>query len=222
MTGDLEITATGAVEGTISVLHYGTAGALRVNAATVTSMDGSGINARLTNDAATGDLEITTTGAVMGGASGISASNAGSGTTTITTTSVTSTSGVGILTRTTAGASVTVNAGGTVSGATGMNAIETNAPTSDTTSTPADSVTIMGTVSSGNILTMTGADTVTLAAGSTTTGITIDLGEGDDTLNLASANFGTLDGGVGADTLRITGTDVTLDTLAFAGTLSRH
>ena len=107
--------------------------------------------------------------------------------------------------------------GGTVSGATGMNAIETNAPTSDTTSTPADSVTIMGTVSSGNILTMTGADTVTLAAGSTTTGITIDLGEGDDTLNLASANFGTLDGGAGADTLRITGTRI--DSLA-AGTIS--
>ena len=45
-------------------------------------------------------------------------------------------------------------------------------------------------------MTFSGADSVTLAAGSTTTGITIDLGEGDDTLDLASTAFGTLAGGV--------------------------
>ena len=91
-----------------------------------------------------------------------------------------------------------------------MNAIETQAPSGDSSSTPSDTVTVMGTVTSGNILTLTGADTVTLAAGSTTTGITIDLGEGDDTLDLASAAFGTLDGGADADTLSISGTGITL------------
>ena len=96
-----------------------------------------------------------------------------------------------------------------------MSAIETQAPDGDTTSTPADSVTIMGTVTS-NIMTFSGDDTVTLATGSTTTGITIDLGEGDDTLNLASTTFGMLDGGAGADTLSITSTEVTSDALAAA------
>ena len=51
----------------------------------------------------------------MGGERGIFVENAGSGTTSITAASVTSTSGVGILTRTTAGANIMVSAGGTVS-----------------------------------------------------------------------------------------------------------
>ena len=66
-------------------------------------------------------------------------------------------------------------------------------------------------------MTLTGDDTVTLAAGSTTTGITVNLGAGDDMLNLASANFGTLDAGAGADTLTLTGTGVTLDGGQFSG-----
>ena len=69
---------------------------------------------------------------------------------------------------------------------------------------------IMGTVSGSNIRTDAGGDTVSLAAGSTTTGVAIDLGAGDDTLNLASTAFGALDGGADADTLS-TGTGVTLD-----------
>ena len=82
----------------------------------------------------------------------------------------------------------------------------------------------MGTVSGSNIRTDAGADTVTLAVGSTTTGITIDLGTGDDRLDLASTAFGTLDGGLGADTLSVSGTGITLagdahsnfETLTFA------
>ena len=66
-------------------------------------------------------------------------------------------------------------------------------------------------MSSGNIETLAGADTVTLAAGSSTTGITIDLGAGDDRLDLASVNFGTLDGGENTDTLSITATGITLE-----------
>ena len=174
-------------------------------------MPGSAIAARL------GDLSITASGAVTGGSDGIYALNAGTGTTSITVASVSATSGVGILTRTRAGASITVNAGGTVSGGGGMNAIETQAPSGDSSSTPSDTVTVMGTVTGSNILTLTGADTVTLAVGSTTTGITIDLGEGDDRLDLASAAFGTLDGGADADTLSISGTGITLDGGAHSG-----
>ena len=104
-----------------------------------------------------------------------------------------------------------------------MNAIQTASPLGSS-AIPADSVTIMGTVSGSNIRTDAGADTVTLAAGSTTTGITIDLGAGDDRLDLASTAFGTLDGGLGADTLSVTGTGITLagdahsnfETLTFA------
>ena len=63
-------------------------------------------------------------------------------------------------------------------------------------------------MSSGNIETLAGADTVTLAAESTTTGITIDLGTGDDR---RPVNFGTLDGGENTDTLSITATGITLE-----------
>ena len=173
----------------------------------------SGINAQ-TSGAGRSITIDASGGTVSGTASGISAINAGSGTTSITAASVSATSGNGIATATTAGATIIVTAGGTVSGNTA--AILTTVPLGDVTATPADSITIMGTVTGGNISTLTGADSVTLAAGSTTTGITIDLGEGDDTLNLASATFGTLDGGVGADTLRITGTDVTSDIFSAA------
>ena len=193
------------------------ASTISISTAIVTGGDSSyGIDARLSNTAATGDISITATGAVQGGR-GISVLNTGSGATTIMVDSVSASTEIGIQTRTVAGASVTVNAGGTVSGAAGANAIQTSVPSSDTTSTPADSVTIMGTVSSGNISTGVGADTVTLAAESTTTGITIDLGEGDDTLNLASANFGTLVGGAGADTLALSGTGVDLGGGAHSG-----
>ena len=146
----------------------------------------------------------------MGNLSGIEARNYGSGATSITAASVSGMEGIGILTRTIAGASVTVNTGGTVSGAAGMNAIQTSSPESDSTSTPADSITIMGSVT-GSISTEVGADIVTLAAGSTTTGITIDLGAGDDRLDLASTAFGTLDGGADTDTLSVSGTGITLE-----------
>ena len=162
-------------------------GSISITSAAVTGNANRGIDAGLSNSGAVGDLSITASGAVTGGSDGIYALNAGTGTTRITVASVSATSGVGILTRTRAGASITVNAGGTVSGGGGMNAIETQAPSGDSSSTPSDTVTVMGTVTGGNILTLTGADTVTLAATSTTTGITIDLGTGDDRLDLASA-----------------------------------
>ena len=179
---------------------------------TVMPASGDALSATIASTSAAGNITINSEfGTISGAANGIYALNAGTGTTSITVASVSATSGVGILTRTRAGASITINAGGTVSGSGGMNAIETQAPSGDSSSTPSDTVTVMGTVTGGNILTLTGADTVTLAAGSTTTGITIDLGEGNDRLNLASAAFGTLDGGADADTLSISGTGITLD-----------
>ena len=217
--GNISInSAFGIISGGANGIVASTAGSgsITITAASVTGTTGDGIYVGLANDAGSGAITVTATGVVSGGASGISASNAGSGTTSITAASVSSTTGVGILTRTIAGASITVNAGGTVSGGAGMSAIETGAIDGDSSSTPADSVTIMGTVS-GNIMTFSGADSVTLAAGSTTTGITIDLGEGDDTLDLASAAFGTLDAGAGADTLSVTGTGITLDAGAVSG-----
>ena len=160
----------------------------------------SGILVQLSSAGATGDVIIdTTAGTVSGAAAGISVVNAGSGTTSITSASVSASAGYAIRTRTTTGASITITAEGTVSGSGGNAAIRTEAPTGDMTSTPSDNLIIMGTVTGGNIETLTGVDTVTLAAGSTTTGITVDLGAGTDTLNLASTAFGALDGGAGAD-----------------------
>ena len=200
------IVATTAGSGSITITGAGS----------VTGNTNRGIDARLSNSGATGDLSITASGAVSGGSDGIYALNAGTGTTSITVASVSASAGSAILTRTRAGANITVNAGGTVSGGAGNAAIQTGAPSGDSSSTPADSY-IRGTVSGGNISTLAGADTVTLAAGSTTTGVAIDLGAGDDTLNLASATFGTLDGGADADTLSISGTGITLDGGAHSG-----
>ena len=214
--GDAAITITtiGAVEGGTSGIRAtnvsGGASSITINAAAVvTGTANDGISVGLASAAATGDISITTTGMVSGGISGISALNAGSGTTTITTASVTSTSGIGIRTRTTAGANIIITTGSTVSG--GVSAIQTDVLDGDSSSTPADSVTIRGTVTGGNILTLAGADTVTLADTSTTTSITIDLGAGDDSLDLASTAFGRLDGGPDTDTLSVSGTGINLD-----------
>ena len=197
----------------ISVSNTGTgASGISITAAAVTGGNSaSGISASLSNSAATGDISITASGAVMGGSRSIIALNYGSGTTSITVSSASASAGSGIFTRTRAGASITVNAGSTVSGGGGSAAIQTTVPRGDISSTPSDRVIIRGTVSGGNIVTGSSNDIVTLAAGSTTTGITIDLGESNDRLDLASATFGTLDGGVDRDTLRMTGTGITLD-----------
>ena len=197
----------------ISVSNTGTgASGISITAAAVTGGNSaSGISASLSNSAATGDISITASGAVMGGSRSIIALNYGSGTTSITVSSASASAGSGIFTRTRAGATIIVTTGSTVSSSEGGSAIQTARPSSDTTSTPADSVTILGTVSSGRITTSVGADTVTLAAGSTTTSTTVDLGTGDDRLDLASTAFGTLDGGAGADTLSISSTSINLD-----------
>ena len=207
----IQVDATGGSGGNINIGGYGENA---IGDVTGTGGGNSGINAR--TDGSGRSITIDTSdSSVMGSSTGISAQNEGTGTTSITVSSVSASAGIGIQTRTTAGASVTVNAGGTVSGTAGGTAIQTSAPLSDTTSRPADSVTIMGTVT-GNISTGVGDDTVTLAEGSTTTGITIDLGAGADTLNLAAASFGALAGGAGADTLRIISTDITSDSLTAA------
>ena len=194
----------------ISAANAGTgASSISITTADVTaaSPGSTSIGASLSDAGATGAIIIdSSAGAVSVGGTGIFARNSGSGTTTITTASVTSTIGFGIITETRAGATIIVNAGGTVSGAGA--AIRTTIP-DGVSATPADSVTIRGTVT-GNILTLTGADSVTLADTSVTTGITIDLGEGDDTLDLASVNFGTFDGGDNADTLSVSGTGIDL------------
>ena len=193
----------------ISARNAGTGG-ISITTANVNSANGSGIFANLSNEGASGAITIDSTAGIASGLQrGISVVNAGSGTTTITVSDVSASSGTGIFTVTTTGANITVNAGGTVSGSGGNAAIETGAP-DGVSATPADSITIRGTVSGGNISTLTGADSVTLAAGSTTTGITIDLGAGDDRLDLASATFGALDGGPGTDTLSLSGTGITL------------
>ena len=187
-------------------------GSISITSAAVTGNANRGIDARLSNSGATGDLSITASGAVSGGSDGIYALNAGTGTTSITVASVSASAGSAILTRTRAGANITVNAGGTVSGGAGERTLSKPVfPMVIAVPHRRIVSTIRGTVTGGGISTLTGADTVTLAAGSTTTGITIDLGAGDDTLNLASTAFGTLDGGADADTLSISGTGITLD-----------
>ena len=122
------IVATTAGSGSITITGGGS----------VTGNTNRGIDARLSNSGATGDLSITASGAVSGGSDGIYALNAGTGTTSITVASVSASAGSAIRTRTTAGANITVNAGGTVSGGGGMNAIQTEAPSGDSSSTPAD------------------------------------------------------------------------------------
>ena len=193
----------------ISASNAGTGG-ISIMSATTTGMTGDGISAQLTNSAAVGDISITASGTVMSENSSIFAVNAGSGMTTITVASVSTGTGIGIFTRTIAGATLVVNAEGTLSGAVGNAAIRTDAP-DGVSATPADSVTIRGTVSRGNIETLAGADIVSLALTSVTTDITIDLGEGDDSLYLSSVNFGTLDGGPDTDTLNVAGVGITLE-----------
>ena len=68
-TGDISITANGAVrEGAMaSRVHNAGSGTTTITASnSVTATAGSGIFAQLDNPDATGDLEITTTGAVTG------------------------------------------------------------------------------------------------------------------------------------------------------------
>ena len=201
----------------IAATNAGTGGISITTAdVTATSSGSGGIFAQISDAGAASAILIdSSAGTVSGLGAGISVVNAGSGTTTITTASVTG-GNSGIFTRTTAGASITVNAGATLS-TSGRFAIQASAPSGDMTSTPSDRVTIRGSVSGGNISTLTGADTVTLAVGSTTTGITVDLGEGDDRLDLVSTAFGTLDGGLGADTLSISATGITLNGGAVSG-----
>ena len=197
----------------IRVLNSGAgASSISATAAGTATMNAPGIELRLDNSAATGDISVTTTGTIGSRyASTITAFITGSGTATITIASgsVSAYAGMGIVTQTVAGANIIVTAGSMISTSSAA-AIQTSRPTGDSTSTPADTVDIRGTVMTGNILTVQGDDTVTLAAGSTTTGITINLGEDDDTLNLASTTFGTLDGGTGADTLNVSGTGINL------------
>ena len=89
-----------------------------------------------------------------------------------------------------------------------MSAIETDAIESDTPSTPGDVVMVIGSVT-GDILTLAGDDSVTLAAGSNAGG-EVDLGAGDDTLNLGTDMFMGLTGGAGDDTLTISATGLNI------------
>ena len=207
--------AGGAVMGDgsgISAINAGTeASSISITSAAVTGTNANGIDAQISDAGATGAIMIdSSAGVVMGGVNGISVLNEGSGTTTITVSDVSASGGSGILTRTTIGAIIIIDTGGRVSGG-GMNAIETNNIPERVGNRPADTVTIRGTVTGGNISTRGGSDTVTLAAESTTTGIAVILGSGNDSLDLASVNFGMLNGGAGEDTLSVSGTGITLD-----------
>lgn len=96
-TGDISVTTTGLIRGGrygIYTEMSGTGG-VTVNATSVTGVTDIGIRARVSNEAATGNISVTATGAVSGD-TGISAINQGAGNVTVNAASVTADSGDGI------------------------------------------------------------------------------------------------------------------------------
>ena len=120
-TGDININSEfGILSGLrgIYAQNAGT-GSVRITAAEVTGTDSHGIDAQITNSNATGDLSITASGAVSGGAVGIRAQQGGSGTITIISSdSVTGRAGDGI-SATTAGRNISISGAHTVLGTGG-------------------------------------------------------------------------------------------------------
>lgn len=117
--GDLNITSTGTLTGNLNgiyALHSGT-GAITINAVAATGTLATGIVARSTNVANTGDLSVTTTGTVTGNG-GLFAAHYGTGAVAINTAAVdASAGGTGIFARS-YGTGLTVTASGAVAGVT--------------------------------------------------------------------------------------------------------
>ncbi len=114
---DLSLTATGAVAGAtdgIFASHQGT-GALTISAVDITGTSGAGISA--SNSSTGTDISITSTGDVLGGVLGISATQNGTGDLTINAKNVTGTSNTGIVASNTAtGTDLSITATGDVLG----------------------------------------------------------------------------------------------------------
>ena len=184
---DLSIVASGAIladnEGIIA--NHDGAGALTITAATVSGASGRGVFADNSSNGT--DLSITTTGAVTGGQSGIAAYNYGSGATTIEISgAVAGMTEEGVLAVTSNGASITVNDGGSITGATA--ALRTTGAAG-----AADPV----------------GDTLTLNAGGSIMGDAFLLA-GDDTFNAAGGTFASVFGGDGTDTANFSGAGLTV------------
>jgi hypothetical protein len=117
--GDLNITSTGMLTGNLNgiyALHSGT-GAISINAAAATGTLATGIVARSTNVANTGDISVTMTGTVTGNG-GLFAAHYGTGAVAINTAAVdASAGGTGIFARS-YGTGLSVTAAGTVAGVT--------------------------------------------------------------------------------------------------------
>ena len=213
--GDISIQGvgvTGGISGTAGVgisadARGGTGGSISIGTTTANGAitgSTSGIHAQ-TDGAAANSITIdTSTSAIAGGTlAGIYALNQGAGALSITTGDVTAANGIGILTVTQNGATITVNADATVSGSVGGSAIETRAREGDSPSTSNDDITIRGTVI-GALWTFAGDDSVILERGSAMIG-DVELGAGADSLILDTSAFSRLRGGEGdSDTLTLT------------------
>ncbi|PCJ33195.1 MAG: hypothetical protein COA90_00755 [Gammaproteobacteria bacterium] len=232
-TGATSITTTGTVTGTnyngVYVEHSGTN--LTINVATILAGH-NGINVNnagtgTTSITATGtvtggsgtsysgvyvshsgtDLSINATSSVLGGYSGIYATNSGSGITSITTTgTVTGTGYYGIYVNHSSGSNLTINAATVSGGYFGIYA--TNSGAGDTSITV--SGTIMGGTSSGIYNNTSNNSTITLNSGaavSATSGTAIQDGSGDTTITVNSGAFiiGSVDLGGGTNSLILNG-----------------
>lgn len=117
--GDLNITSTGTLTGNLNgiyALHSGM-GAININAVAATGAVATGIVARSTNVANTGDISVIATGSVTGNG-GLFAAHYGTGAVAINTAAVdASAGGTGIFARS-YGTGLSVTASGTVAGAT--------------------------------------------------------------------------------------------------------
>lgn len=115
---DVNITSTGAVQGGsygITASSLGT-GSLVINATSVAGTSRNGIRA-ISSNAASQDLRITTTGAVIGGWDGIHARHSGTGMLALDVADVTSTTGFGVY-GSSYGAGFAITASGSATGAT--------------------------------------------------------------------------------------------------------
>jgi len=181
--GGINVTSTGTVTGGtngIDVDNRGT-GAVNVNANVVTSANGTGIRVRNgLNGANSGDVTITTTGAVSGGNTGIYA-YAGTADLSLSLGGDVTGGTNGVVTVTQNGTGLTVASGQTISGGSvGIATMATNGAV-----TSVDNLNIFGTVN-GSIMLFEGDDNFTLGTGGTVNGA-LRGGAGIDTLNFNSS-----------------------------------
>ena len=171
---DINITTTGDVEGGNSGIfasNQGT-GVTNITANNATGGFGSGIFGSAGSN--TTGLNITTSGTVIGGFSGITAQNFGTvGTTMNIGGAVTGTNDAGITNVSSAGLANTINlnSGAVVSSGTGLAIVDTQG---DTSVIANDGSVLIGSVEMGN-----GSDSITISGGADISGVTVFDG-GDD------------------------------------------